>query len=477
MVLSFMSDAHAPLSITVDRCCPIAMTPSHVDERAATLECLDDETVDALLRGDERPSLERARTHLLECDACQDLVALATPRSDLVPGDVIAERYRIESEIGRGGMGIVYRAWDTKLERALAVKVLHSADPTAHARMNAEAQALARLSHPNIVTVFDVAVIDGRVCMVMELVSGTSLRAWLSGRPPVSAVVEALTKAGDGLWAAHRAGLVHRDFKPENVMIAADGQVKVCDFGLAKVDVVPDTVDDGRHLDGDMPIHRVTRTGTMVGTPAYMAPEQLAGKDASERSDQFAFAVCAWEVLFSAHPFAADTLGVLRRNFERGPRGASVAGLASLRRALERALARDPSRRHENMVPLLSALRGAATTGLSPARWAGVGVATVVVIGGITAGTAAALRAQEPAPTPPSREPRIAAPAAIEPPPTMSTASGVPLPFASATARTASPPPSAARPPSRPRPTTPRATTEKPTPRISTGPNGAPLIE
>jgi serine/threonine protein kinase len=456
----------------------------------ATSVCLDDETVAALLRGEASPSLDRPRDHLLSCEVCQDLVALAAPRTGLGTGDVIAERYRVGAQIGRGGMGIVYRAWDEKLARELAIKVLHSADPSAHDRMNREAQTLARLSHPNIVTVFDVAVHAGQLCMVMELATGTSLRAWLATRPPRAAVLGVLSKAAEGLSAAHRAGLIHRDFKPENVMVGADGQVKICDFGLAQGDVVGASAGAAPSVPvpDDLPLRRLTRTGKLVGTPAYMAPEQFAGRDASERSDQFAFAVCAWEALFDAHPFGAETLGGLRRNFDRGPRGAPGGRLDPTRRAIERALALRPEDRHESMVHLLAAMHPAEHRG----RWrrsVAFVVAAVVLVGGLI--VAAASRTTHAPVTSdgqgrqahddaPARSSFVAAPSAsgqvvsVEPSPPPATSARAAASVPRARPSGASP----VRPQSHDASSRARATSTADVPSISPkGPNGAPLIE
>lgn len=458
--------------------------------------CLDDETVAALLRGDVSPALESSRVHLFECDTCQDLVALAAPRGGLGTGDVIAERFRVGTEIGRGGMGVVYRAWDEKLARELAIKVLHSADPSAHDRMNREAQMLARLSHPNIVTVFDVAVHAGQLCMVMELAAGRSLRAWLAAKPERDAILDVLSKAGEGLSAAHRAGIVHRDFKSENVMVGADGQVKVCDFGLAQGDVVAESAPSTEaSLPSDLPLRRLTRTGKVVGTPAYMAPEQFAGRDASERSDQFAFAVCAWEALFDAHPFGSETLGGLRRNFGRGPRGAAAGD--PIRPALERALERRPEDRHESMAHLLVAMRSAARRPRAR-RSALLGGAAVLVAGGIAA-TVASRSTHPSAPLGGDHtQPRVAlasSPPASSPPPTTAaptTTSAPPAPVELAVEPAATS--SAAVATSRALPSAPPAPPPRGVARGGTssdargagvarpsstpkGPNGAPLID
>ena len=204
-------------------------------------------------------------------------------------------KYRLDRVIGAGGMGIVWAAFDPDLERAVAIKLLRAGDgeATLRSRLLREARAMARLKHPNVLTVYEVGTDQNRDYIAMELVDGESLDLWLAGRPPRDLVMAALLAAGQGLAAAHEAGLVHRDFKPHNVLRSKNGHLYVTDFGLARgtieegtpveqvaVAALPDQLASGlaRRVDSllDSPL---TQTGVLIGTPAYMAPEQFAGRD------------------------------------------------------------------------------------------------------------------------------------------------------------------------------------------------------
>jgi eukaryotic-like serine/threonine-protein kinase len=231
------------------------------------------------------------------------------------------DRYVIERPLGAGGMGAVSLADDPELRRKVCLKLLRPEllDPKdtqgTRVRLLREAQAMAQISHPNVVAVFDIGTYEGQVFIAMEYIEGSDLAAWLRRGPRRPAqVIDVFLAAGRGLAAAHRAGLVHRDFKPQNVMIGADGSVKVTDFGLARADREVEPVREvparRRSASGadsllDSPL---TRTGALVGTPAYMAPEQVRGDAIDARCDQFAFAVALYEGLFGERPFAGDTL-------------------------------------------------------------------------------------------------------------------------------------------------------------------------
>src|SRR5690606_1441989 len=232
-------------------------------------------------------------------------------------------RYVVLAPLGRGAMGTVLAALDPELDRKVALKVLHeTARGGDRARLQREAQALARLSHPNVMILHDVGTwVDpagGRhVFLAMELVVGHTLSDWLASAPrSVDAIVAVFAQAGRGLAAAHAAGLVHRDFKPHNVLVGSDGRVRVTDFGLARSfgeDTRPPiTVDThtGPISLPELALHEtLTRTGEWVGTPAYMAPEQLQGGAADPRADQFAFCVALYEALHGQRPFAGRTPG------------------------------------------------------------------------------------------------------------------------------------------------------------------------
>ena len=277
-------------------------------------------------------------------------------------------RYLVLEAIGRGGMGVVYAAYDEQLDRKVAVKVLLDDELSGDAerlRLNREAQALARLSHPHVVTIHEVGESDGQLFLAMEYVHGQSLAQWLESRPDWTQVLEALVQAGRGLAAAHRADLIHRDLKPANIMRSEDGVVKVLDFGLART-----TLDESDESDeSDDPItstgaqavlsSSLTQPGAIVGTPAYMAPEQLRGDPVDARSDQYSFCVTLWEGLTGRRPFDALTLDELYAAERTGP-SAWPSDAPPVPRtivaALRRGLAFYPQQRWPTMDALLEAL-------------------------------------------------------------------------------------------------------------------------
>lgn len=230
-------------------------------------------------------------------------------------GQVVAGRYTVTDRIGQGAMGSVMRAQDARLRRAVALKLLRldTIDASSRERMVREAHAMAQLSHPNVVAIYDVEETRHGILLVMELVEGQTLREWVTPQRAWSSVVAAYVSAARGLLAAHREGIVHRDFKPANVLIGQDGgQVKVADFGLAKLageDDLRHSVPDpaGESLSpssgpssGNAPL---TEAGMVMGTPRYMAPEQHAGKDVTPAADQFALCVAIWEGLHGRAPY------------------------------------------------------------------------------------------------------------------------------------------------------------------------------
>src|SRR3954471_14256629 len=212
-------------------------------------------------------------------------------------------RFVALDRIGRGGMGTVYTAYDPELDRNIALKLLHPRARTvdrARARILAEAQAMARISHPGVVAVYEVGTSRDRVFAAMELVEGTTLRAWITGQPRSwREVVAVFLLAGEGLAAAHAAGVVHRDFKPENVLLGRDGRVKVSDFGLSS----PSTAG----------------SGAVAGTPGYLPVEALRGEAVDHRADQFAFCVALCEALHGHRPFSARTADDFASEVRRGP--------------------------------------------------------------------------------------------------------------------------------------------------------------
>ncbi len=275
----------------------------------------------------------------------------------LTPGTILSERFKIEKLIGAGGMGAVYVARDQTLGRDVAIKLHHT--PGGGFRLRREAIAMAKLAHPNVVTVFEVGEVARFPFVVMEYVPGTTLRAWLTERPrSIPEIMEMLLAAGEGLAAAHDAGLLHRDIKPENVLIGSDGRARVGDFGLARELDSKDDPPPSDSVSGHMA--PMTQTGAVLGTPAYMAPEQLAGKIIDARADQFAFCVTAWEALWRERPFRGATLDELLIALTTGKRSeppATPKVPRQLRAALERGLSNDPEARFPSMRALLDALR------------------------------------------------------------------------------------------------------------------------
>jgi tetratricopeptide (TPR) repeat protein/predicted Ser/Thr protein kinase len=259
-------------------------------------------------------------------------------------------------------MGVVYAAFDSELDRKVALKLIRpdSASRTSQVRLSREAQAMARVTHPNVIAVYDVGRVDDQVFIAMEFVDGTTLAQWAHQRPrALHEVLEIFVQAGRGLAAAHAAGLVHRDFKPDNVLIGRDGRVRVVDFGLARTgELNPTVADDSPSTPLMTPL---TRTGALMGTPAYMPLEQLEGRIADARSDQFAFSVALYEALYGERPFSADSVEALTKEIASGtvrpmPRGAHVP--LRVREVLLRGLAAAPEQRFASMDALLAALSG-----------------------------------------------------------------------------------------------------------------------
>jgi len=218
-------------------------------------------------------------------------------------------RYVVLDVVGEGGMGVVYSAFDPELDRKVAIKLLQAkpgGSTGEQAWLVREAQALARLSHPNVVAVHDVGTLPGdRVFIAMELVDGVTLRAWLKTPRSWREVLPIMRAAGAGLAAAHAAGLVHRDFKPDNVIVGNDGRVRVMDFGLARAQLDgPAMRSSDVAIDSRSPLSdKLTIAGTVVGTPAYMAPEVYQGDAADARTDQFAFGIALYEALYRTRPY------------------------------------------------------------------------------------------------------------------------------------------------------------------------------
>ncbi len=315
----------------------------------------------------------------------ESIAGVPEPTHELKIGGVVG-RYVVLGRLGSGGMGTVLKAYDEALDRAIAVKLLHAGVAERHAgRLTREAQALAKLSHPNVVHVYEVAQTEDQWFIAMEMVHGQTVRQWQEARPSWRDCVDVYLQAGEGLAAAHAQGLVHRDFKPDNCIVDEQGNVKVLDFGLVREVNAPSTrpVDEVPLTDEDVVGPRsLTRTGAVLGTLAYMPLEQLEGKPVDARSDQFGFCVSLYEAVYGERPFAGDSaprllVALYEHQIEPAPRGTRVP--ARLRRALLRGLSRDPSERWPSMEPLLAELSDLVTPRrrVGPALWVGGGLLAV----------------------------------------------------------------------------------------------------
>ncbi len=329
------------------------------------MTCLDDNAMVELADGQlAPPHRERALRHLESCAPCRRTVAralrtlepLPAPASEVAPFSI--DRYRVIDWLGEGAMGVVYRAHDPRIDREVALKVVlpERTEPAALARLLREARVLGRVSHPNVLAVYDAGAIDDAVFVASELVDGTDLRTALARRQhSVAEVVELFRQAALGLHAAHRVGLVHLDVKPDNLLVGADGRVRVADFGLAAV--------EGEH-------------DAASGTRGYMAPEQRAGRSVDARADQYGLCVSLHEALFGTLPGAGAVTRAVPRN---------------VRAALQRGLSAAPADRFVDMLELRDALAPSR-------RRSGLAIAALTLGGAAIAIAATRSEARPPAP-------------------------------------------------------------------------------
>ncbi len=375
-----------------------------IDANAPGGSCPDEDQVSAYVGGGLEPDLHAAtEAHLDGCDACSQLVAelvrifadepsgpsmlssgsltrteggAPEPQDGpdlLAPGSAIG-RYRTLECVGIGGMGVVYAAYDPHLDRRVALKLLLDVGGDNGARKRArllrEAQSMAKLTHVNVITVHDVGTWHGQVFVAMEFVEGGTLKSWMrEKRRSWKEIRVTMLAAGRGLAAAHAAGLVHRDFKPDNVLIGRDGRVRVTDFGLARWEdgsvstgeqLLSASAEASSSLDepGDDVLSAevsLTRTGALVGTPAYMAPELYAHEVADAATDQFAFCVALYEALYGERPFRGQTLAELATNVVSTD-SIEFPGVANVPRHIRKALRRGLSRRRRDRFPSMDAL-------------------------------------------------------------------------------------------------------------------------
>jgi hypothetical protein len=364
--------------------------------------------IEGTLAGDRLRQLE---AHCDGCEACGRTMAELARTITPARGDWLGGRYRILEPLAAGGMGVVDTAFDTKLQRKVAIKRLREAagGPTGERRRKRflrEAQMLASLSHPNVLTVHDVGEIEREIYVVMELVDGWPMSRWISEaqpRPGWQQIVDMYLQVGRGLSAAHQLGVVHRDVKPENILVGRSGRVLIGDFGLAGLT-------DAREASTDAADEHsgLTQTGAVLGTPAYMAPELHDGKASDLLSDQFSFCVSLHESLHGRRPFRGQTAADIAAAMRAGPPPPGADGVPrSIDRVLARGLAADPARRHLSMDTLLASLARARDRRT---------VRPLVVTGAavVLAAVAAAVTAMQWSPAPPrttAEAPNAAAPA------------------------------------------------------------------
>jgi serine/threonine protein kinase len=363
----------------------------------STDSCLTDESIFAFVQGQLPPeAVPTIEEHLSLCQDCRSVVAETAKffahdntvevdrpsgeaRAPLVPGTRVS-RYVISDVIGVGAAGVVYRAYDPELKRNIALKLLrtdHARDlGPLKARLLREAQAMAQLSHPNVVSVYDVGTYGDEIVIVLELVEGQTLARWLGERPRTwQEIRSAFIDAGKGLAAAHAVQLVHRDFKPANVLVGVDGRVRVTDFGLARPMDLDDETQDLAQTDSQGPASSpraarpplfsltATEEGGLAGTPVYMAPEQFRRHRADARSDQFSFCVALYMALYKRHPYLVGATKVysLEQLADSVTHGwlqvpEQVDAPAALFEILRRGLKVDPKERFSSMQELLNKL-------------------------------------------------------------------------------------------------------------------------
>ena len=354
----------------------------------AMTQHLDDNAASEFVSGSMLPAaITKVEGHLAGCRECRQLVAAlamdaandsnanTVPHDKLSPsqmtqrpgrtltiGDRVG-RYLVLSSLGAGGMGVVFSAYDPQLDRKVALKLLRGGinynTKDARARLRREAQAIAQLSHPNVVAVYDVgATEEDDLYIAMEFVEGDTLTHWLKQYPRTwREIVDVFLQAARGLMAAHSVGLLHRDFKPDNVLVGHDGRVRVTDFGLARSVITPEEGLKHRPDVGSLNVD-LTATGTILGTPRYMPPEQLTGPEIDARADQFSFCVALYEALYGAHPLPGATSVAMLENNEKAvapPDNTKIP--AYIGRCVMRGLERERQKRYPGMATLVGDLQ------------------------------------------------------------------------------------------------------------------------
>ncbi|QDE93532.1 protein kinase [Myxococcus xanthus] len=332
------------------------------------MSCPDENDLARHLEGQLSSEREQqVRSHVAGCAECRSVLAALSPNEartsfaevgPLATGTRVG-RYVVLGLLGEGGMGRVHVAYDPELDRKVALKLLKSERfqedslALARQRLEREARIMAKLSHPHIASLHDVGEYQGQLFLVMEFLEGGTLRRWLAEQPrPLREVLERFRQAADGLAASHALGIVHRDFKPDNVLLTKGGLVRITDFGLANATLVP-----GAAAPGPVSSASLTVTGTLLGTLAYGAPEQLRGEHGDARSDQFSFCVALYEALNGQRPFEGNTREALLEQVARNAVRPERAGVpAWLRAVVRRGLSADPAERFSSMEALRAQL-------------------------------------------------------------------------------------------------------------------------
>ena len=384
------------------------MAPDQEAESSDPRQASDPAGVGHSRRPEDAPSPASASGPNAAVSATRELVDLdepepagVSPDGDLTHGDFVG-RYSVLSRLGRGGMGVVYKAYDPQLDRNVALKLLRRGRSSVEAdlRLLREAQTLAKLKHPNVVAVYDAGLTNHGVFIAMELLDGETLTVWLDQPRRVSEILSVFRAAGRGLVAAHEAGFVHRDFKPSNVIVESNGAVRVLDFGLAHLVGEPgqDSAAEIIALSGAERRLRATSAafgvgrrevfstdaGTVMGTPAFMAPEQLMGGPSDQRSEQFAFAMSLYVAIYDRSPLGGHTYEERKQTIGAGLRLSEVDLQRSasgqrvpmrVRRVIVRGLATDPEQRFGSMKQMIAELEEPRR------RWRGVVAVSTLLVG------------------------------------------------------------------------------------------------
>ncbi len=356
---------------------PILHNPQEKNTECSFIDCPDENQFVALLQGQLSPQeVQRLEDVMDRCVYCSELMieiahtmrpqeALPTPEQR--PRQI--GRYQLEGLLGAGGMGVVYAAQDQELQRKVAIKLLRPdvTDPEmreAHkARMIQEARLLAALSHPHILTIYEVGTWNTQIFLAIQYVDGVNLRQWLDDHnPPWHEVLRMFYAVGEALIAAHAADIIHRDIKPDNILVSRNGSLFLTDFGLARVSqTTHHSISAFLTKYPTIEEHRLTAVGDILGTPAYMSPEHFRGRGVSKRSDQFSFCVALYEALYGMLPFGGHNVQQIMEAAESGrletPRRSSVP--QAIFRVLRRGLHPLPRERFGSMQELLDALRHA----------------------------------------------------------------------------------------------------------------------